>query len=294
MSMGERLLGSAEFELVRQFELQVHRRANGLASGEQRSPALGGGIEFADYREYRDGDDVRQVDWTVFLRLRKLLVKLSAEEKDLTLMVILDNSRSMNFGTPDKFRLARQIAAILAGIALKTGNAAGILCWGKDLQELVRPLRGQRNLEWISQSLQSLSMVQNVDTVRCMRQFAARYGRRCMTVLISDLLYEEWSETLSTLGASECDCHVIQVLAPEERDPGQQGEVTFVDMEDDTELPLHLDSPTLEAYRGELTEFLAEVTGQCRRTGIRHSLVSSDKALGRVFHEDLSRGGLVC
>ena len=292
--MKQSLLRAGDHELVRHFQLAVHRRATGLASGEQRSPALGGGIEFADYREYRDGDDVRQVDWTVFLRLRKLLVKLAAEEKDLTLMILIDNSRSMNFGDPDKFRLACRIAAVLAGVALRGGNSAGILTWGRNLEQSIHPLRGQANLAWICDTLERLPLVREVRPAHCIRQFASRYGRRCMTVLISDLLYDEWSEVITGLGTSDCDSHVIQVLAPVELRPAQQGEVTYVDMEDESELPLHLDAATRAAYGRELDGFLGGIASQCRRIGIRYNLVASDTSLGRVFHEDLRKGGLVC
>ena len=129
----EKILDAKDLELIRQLSINAKRRIVGLATGEQRSLVRGSGIEFADYREYQPGDDIRQVDWAVFLRLRRLLVKLCAEEKELTLMIFLDTSRSMCFGQPEKFVQARKIAAILAGIALYEGNRAGILTMGRNL-----------------------------------------------------------------------------------------------------------------------------------------------------------------
>jgi hypothetical protein len=108
------------------------------------------------------------------------------------------------------------------------------------------------------------------------------------------LLYEDWPQVLVGLGASGCDCHVVQVLAPVEQDPHQQGEVTFIDMENAQEFPLHLDAATLDAYRREREAWQAELVSQCHRTGLRHSLVSSATPLARVFHENLRQGGLVC
>ena len=102
----QKLLNPKELELTRQLSIHARRKTAGIVTGEQRSLARGSGIEFADYREYQAGDDIRQIDWSVFLRMRRLLVKLSAEEKELTLMIIMDTSKSMSFGSPDKLESA--------------------------------------------------------------------------------------------------------------------------------------------------------------------------------------------
>ena len=104
--MEKRLLDAQDYQLIQQLSIAAKRRIAGLATGEQRSPHYGGGIEFADYRDYQAGDDIRQIDWSVFLRLRRLLVKLCAQEKELTLMILIDISRSMRFGKPDKLWMA--------------------------------------------------------------------------------------------------------------------------------------------------------------------------------------------
>ena len=127
-------------------------RLSGFAAGEQRSPATGGGIEFADYREYVPGDDVRLLDWSVYLRSRKLLVKLCAEEKELTLVAIVDMSRSMDFGSPTKLELAKRIASVLAGIALRGGNRAGVAALGASLLEPMRPERRKLTMAGIAAS----------------------------------------------------------------------------------------------------------------------------------------------
>src|SRR6185369_9119751 len=142
-----------DLDLIRRLDLLARRRLAGQATGEQRSPALGGGIEFADYREYVPGDDVRLVDWTVFLRFRRLLIKLCAEERELTLSLLVDHSRSMDYGHPSKLNLAKRMAAILGGIALASGNRAEILGWGDGLTEVTAPLRGERSLSILAERL---------------------------------------------------------------------------------------------------------------------------------------------
>lgn len=290
----EALLEPAELELIRRLTLSVKRRAAGQATGEQRSPALGGGIEFADYREYAPGDDVRQVDWSVFLRFRKLLIKLCAEEKELTLVLLLDHSQSMAYGQAGKYRQAQRMAAILGGIALASGNRAAVLAWGADLKEIATPLRGQRSVPLLADRIRRLEAGGPGNPLACVRQFASRYGRRCLAVLLTDLLHPDWSPVLAGLTASGGEAHVLHILAPEELEPPQRGEVTLVDQETSAEAALHLDGPLVDRYQAELRQWLGLVGTQCRASGLGYALVRSDAALPRVFLEDLKKAGLVC
>jgi len=293
--MGEqgRLLDGEDHRLIRGLSLAAKRRITGQVAGEQRSPAQGGGIEFADYRPYTPGDDVRQVDWTVYLRLRKLMVKLGAEERELTLVPILDMSRSMQFGEPDKFRAAKKICTILVGIALETGNRAAILGMGRNLEELVTPTRDARSLSWIAQTLDRVPPAGLVDYRGCMHRFADRWGGRCLAVWVSDLLFDGWEEAVGTLAASGSEAHVVQLYAPREADPDQQGELTLVDRETDEEIPLHLNSQLLDAYRAEFVAHAAAIANQCSHLGLGHASISSDASIGRVFQNDLRKAGLV-
>ena len=288
------LLDAKDLELIHRLELSARRRLAGQATGEQRSPALGGGIEFADYREYMPGDDVRQVDWSVFLRFRKLLVKLCAEEKELTLMLLIDTSLSMAWGQASKYRQAQKIAAILGGIALGSGNRAGVLSWGNDLGEVVTPQRGARSLSLLVERIRRLEPQSQNRPVECARQFATRWSRRCLAVLLTDLLYPEWSAVLTGLKASGCETHVLQILAPEELSPPERGELTLVDLENGSEAPLHLDTPLLELYEQQTKLWLGEVEAECRGAGLGYTFVRSDSPLPRTFLQDLKRSGLVC
>lgn len=290
----EGLLEPADLELIRRLTLSVKHRAAGQATGEQRSPALGGGIEFADYREYAPGDDVRQVDWAVFLRFRKLLVKLCAEEKELTLALLLDTSASMAYGAAEKFRQAQRMAAVLGGIALASGNRAALLSWGTELREVATPLRGQRSIPLLANRIRRLVPSGQGRPRDCARRFAGQYGRRCLAVLLSDLLTPEWSLALTGLAASGSEVHVLQLLAREEREPPQRGELTLVDQESGAEVALHLDAPLLDRYRDQLQWWLGQVAAQCRAAGLGYALVEAEAPLPRVFLGDLKKAGLVC
>jgi uncharacterized protein (DUF58 family) len=288
------LLDSGDYELIKSLSLRARKRVAGFSAGEQRSPSSGGGIEFADYREYMGGDDIRRVDWPVYLRFRKLMVKLCAEEKELTLMILLDTSGSMSYGGPEKATMAKRIACVLAGIASQGGNRYGIASCGEQLRELLRPGLTRLPLSSMVREVSRLGVGGAASPCLGMRQFASRYGRRCLAVFISDLLYPDWPQTLAALAASGCEARLVQVLSPDEIDPPQRGELTLVDMEDDSEIPLHADAPTLERYRREMRSLLAQQREQCGALGIDYSQVLCDSSLARVFRQDLRSGGLVC
>jgi len=292
--MDHALLDAKDYELIKGMSLLVKRRVAGFAAGEQRSRSQGGGIEFADYREYIPGDDLRQIDWAVFLRMRKLLTRLCAEEKELTLVILLDLSRSMDSGEPSKLRTAKRVACVLAGMALQNGNRAGICAIGNGLLEPLRPERNRLTLSAVVHAVSPLEAQDAFAPVAALRQFAARYGRKCVAVLLSDLLYDEWPQTLSALAASGCEAHVAQLLSPDEIDPPQRGELTLVDSETDDEVPLHVDAQTLARYRAEAAAFLNETRGAAARLGLGHTLLRADRSLERLFREDLRKGGLVC
>lgn len=289
-----KLLDAKDYEIISQLRLMTKRRMHGLVTGEQRSPNQGGGIEFADYREYQPGDDIRQIDWPVFLRLRRLLVKLCAEEKELTLMLLLDHSQSMSYGTRDKLRQAVRVAAIFAGIALQSGNRVGIFSLGDRTGELVPPFRNQMSLFGVIEALSRIEPVREPLMAESAKHFVTRYGRKCVWVLLSDLLFPEWPQVINHLGAGGAEGYILQILAPEERHPAFWGEVTLVDSENGTEVPLHIGQAIAKQYQTELAQYLAEVRELSRHWGMQHFLIESDAALDRIFHHELRKGGLIC
>ncbi len=282
-----------DWEIARGLSLRSRKRLSGFAAGEQRSPSTGGGIEFADYREYVSGDDIRLLDWAVYLRSRKLLVKLCAEEKELTLIALVDISRSMDFGVPNKLLFAKRVAATLACVALGGGNRAGVAALGETLLEPIRPERKKLTMAGIARAVHSMESVGSSLPEACVRQFAERYRGKCVAVLISDLLFPEWKNVLDALASANCEAHVLQVLSPEELDPADRGELTLVDMEDGSELPTQIDGALLERYDQAVNDFMDTVGVECARRGLGRVVLRSDAELTRVFYGQLKAAGIV-
>lgn len=296
--MAGQLLEPGDYELIKNLNLQVRSRVSGLITGEQRSPIQSGGIEFAEYREYRPGDDSRRIDWTVFLRLHRLMIKLCAEEKELTLVLVVDTTRSMAFGRPEKLRTALRTAVVLAGIALAGGNRAAILGMGADPVEILPPVHGRDALFRVVEAASRVEPSTAVDPAPALNRLATVYGRRVLAVFLSDLLFPQWETALRRLAAAVgCgdagEGYLIQLLAPEELDPPYLGEITLVDMEGFGEAPLYIGDEDLRRYHRALDDFLDAATTTCRRFRMGYSLLPTAMPLARFFTANLRQGGLL-
>ena len=288
------ILRSGDLELAATLKLGSRRRYAGLGTGEQRSPEAGGGIEFADYRPYAPGDDLRRVDWDVWRRLGRLYVRIPAEERELSLIILLDASRSMSHGEPQKMEHAKRLACVLAATALCGGHRAGLCVLGPGLVEVLRPSRGKSSLEAFERAAASVGPLASFEPLAAAAGFLARYARRCMVALISDLMFPQWRTLLGALSSSGCETQVLQVLSPDELSPEIRGEVTFVDSEDLSEAPVHADATILARYAAELRSFLESVSSASAAMGLGWSLVPTDGDLSRLFRDELRAGGFLC
>ena len=128
---------------LEQLELASRRLTAGRMKGERRSIRRGQSVEFADYRNYSAGDDLRQLDWNVYARLERLFIKLFVEEEDVTVHVLVDASRSMDFGEPNKLRFARRAAGALAYLGLAHLDRVSVAFLGDGHATSLRALRGK-------------------------------------------------------------------------------------------------------------------------------------------------------
>src|SRR5690242_11173337 len=131
---------------LEQLELVSRKIFHGVMKGERRSKRKGQSVEFADYRNYVKGDDLRFLDWNLFARLDRLFIRLFQEEEDLHLYLLVDNSLSMDFGTPTKLHYARQIAAALAFVGLVNLDRVVIEVFNDRLTQSMPAVRGRRSL----------------------------------------------------------------------------------------------------------------------------------------------------
>ena len=166
----------------------VSRRVfRGQLLAQRRTMQLGGGIEFADHREYTPGDDFRYLDWNVFARHDELLLKRFQEEEDLHVYILLDSSRSMAFGEPVKFDYARQVAAALGYIALADLDRVSVVAFAGDIVADFPLTRGKARIFRIFRFLRGVKAEGVTDLGEAMKMFVAQHKRRGLAVLLTAL-----------------------------------------------------------------------------------------------------------
>jgi len=271
----------------------------GQTQGERRSPKRGQSVEFADFRPYVAGDDFRRIDWNAYARLERFFIKLFVEEEDLTVHFLIDNSRSMDWGEPNKLRFATQVAGALGYIALVGLDRVTVTpVGGNGRRELnaFPPSRGKRQALALFSYLQSLQSAQNgaaPDPAAQLRTYAAAQHRAGVLVLLSDLLHDGWLEGLRALASRGFEIHVIHILSPDELSPELTGDLKLVDIEDNSEIEITADYDLLARYRRELADWQENIHQFCHSRSISYIPVASTLPLDELLFAWLQRQGVV-
>lgn len=266
----------------------------GGLKGGRRSVKRGQSVEFADYRDYSLGDDLRQLDWNVYARLEKLFVKLFVEEEDVTVHVLLDASASMDGGTPDKLVFAKRAAAAMAYIGLASYDRVNIAVLQGRTARRFPPVRGTGR---VFQVLGDLSGVKAqpgpTDLAAATRHYAAQITQRGPLVLISDLLDPAADRAISELAGTRCDVAVLHTLSGDELDPPIEGDIRLVDRESGEGIDITADLGVLDEYRARLAGWQEHLDGLCRKRGVAYMPVATTLPLADLVYAQLRRQRVV-
>ncbi len=243
----------------------VAKRLNwGMARGEHPTVRKGYSLEFSDYRKYSRGDDLRYVDWNVYGRLERLLLKVFTAEEEITVYLLLDTSRSMAEGSPSKLEFAKSVAAALGYIGLKTHDRVGAAALGEDVTAQLPPARARRQILALFNFLESLSCAGRTDLETSVKTFTRLCPRPGLVVLFSDLLDAAGCDAaLDELARKRHDVLLVHVLGDGETrlDPG--GDVSLVDVETARERRVFLDRDLADRFQREVEEFFAGARRLC-------------------------------
>ncbi len=272
------MLFDSEFLKKLEYLSLVSRRVfRGQFLAQRRTMQLGGGIEFADHREYTPGDDFRYLDWNVFARHGELLLKRFQEEEDLHIYLLLDCSRSMAFGDPPKFDYARQVAAALGYIALADLDRVAVVAFAGDIVADFPLTRGKGRILTMLKFLEGLPPQGSVtDLSRVVKNFVHRGQRRGLAIVLSDLFDPKgYQGGLDLLRHHRYEPHVVQICDPSEADPAIKGDVELLDVESDAIRKVTITERNLRQYRRIFAEFLESVRNYCNTYGIGGTLAST-------------------
>jgi uncharacterized protein (DUF58 family) len=288
------LLDSQFLARLEQLELVSRKIFLGRLKGERRSKRKGQSVEFADYRNYVVGDDLRFLDWNLYARLDRLFLRLFMEEEDLHFYLLIDNSLSMDFGTPTKLHYARQIAAALGFIGLVNLDRVMVEAFNNRLTQTLPALRGRRSLWRLLDFLQKLEPAGPSDLKQALRTFSIKCSGKGVVVLLSDLMDKNgYEEALRYLIARQLDIYVIQILSQEEIEPEIVGDLRLVDVEDNDVAEITVSGPLLKRYKQNLAAFRAGIHEFCNRRGVTYLFTSNQVPFDRLVLTYLRQRGLV-
>src|ERR1043165_5800030 len=229
--MTEALLDPTFLKKLERLSLVTRRPFAGQMKGEKRSVKRGTSVEFAEYREYMLGDDLRYVDWNTAARLEKLFVKLFIEEEDLYLAILIDTSKSMDFGKPKKLHYAARVAAALGYIGLSNYDRVSITAFANNLGDSLPTKRGKAGVLPFFQYLNQIKAGGETSFARAMKSFAARAKYRGVAIVLSDFLDPDWADGLRSLLARGYQVALIHTLDEEELHPTVLGDLRIIDSE---------------------------------------------------------------
>ncbi len=288
------LLDPGFLSRIEQLEIVSRKIFAGKMRGERRSKRKGESVEFADYRNYVVGDDLRFLDWNIYARLDRLFLKLFLEEEDLHVSLLIDASRSMDWGSPGKLKYAKQIAAALAYIGLSNYDRVSLYGYANGLVAEMAGLRGKRLMARAVDFLRNLPGEGVSNLAAACKQYAVRHPQPGVLLVISDFFEKGGVEQgLRYLLGRNLDLYCVQVLAPDEVNPQLAGDLRLVDVEDDDVAEITVSQALLNRYRQTLRAFCESLKEYCTRRGVAYLFTSTDVGFDQVILSYLRQRGLL-
>ncbi len=292
------LFNESTLRKLEQLALIADKVRMGVMKGDRRSSKRGTSIEFADYRNYTQGDDLRRLDWNVYARLERPFIKLLEEEEDLAVHVLVDASSSMNW--PDnndetnKWQYALHLAGALGHIGLSTGDLVSVSLLNGDENQRWGPYRGQ------SRSLHLFEFLENgrfggiTDLNVSLKNYVLRGRRPGLLFVLTDLLSPNgYEDGLHTLQARGYEVGVIHLLSPDEVEPPVSGDLKLIDVETGSDAEITLDPTTLLLYRERLQAWQTEIANYCSRRSIHYIPVITDMPWEKLVMQTLRVQGVI-
>ncbi|MBN9392021.1 MAG: DUF58 domain-containing protein [Chloroflexi bacterium] len=308
------LLNEEFLRKIDRLTLVSKRVRAGSIKGERRSTKRGTSVEFADYRDYTPGDDLRQVDWNIYARLERVFLKLFEEEEELTIHVLIDCSRSMDWSGPssdlvlaegvapsnpsyNKLHYAKQTAAAISYMALAAMDRVSLaaLFAGKSGHESRLPMmRGKTQTVRMIRFVEELPSGPGGNLNTALRSYASTTRQPGLLFLISDLFAPGGCyDGIRALQGAGHEVVLLHVLSPDEVNPTVRGDFRLVDSETGESQEVSIDNNSLEAYRREFTNWQRDLMDFCRRRSVNYIQVETDTSFEDLVLHYMRRRGIV-
>lgn len=277
------LLPESLLAKLRHLRLISRRIRPGTLKGARRSTRRGSSLEFADYRDYTPGDDLRRLDWNAYARSERPYIKRYEEEEDLNVHILLDCSISMDWGEGDshKFTFAQKLAAALGAIALAGGDKLSLYRLDDHVPQIFfGPARTPQNILPMLGSLASVRTASQTDLNHSLQRHSLKATRPGLLYLISDFLSPNgYAEGIKALAGRGYEVHLLHLLHPEELHPPLRGDLRLIDSETSASQELSLDATLLRRYEQTLANWQREIRNHATQLNQPYHFIPSDTPL---------------
>jgi len=295
--MMQRFLDPAVLASISSLDLVARTVVDGFVAGLHRSPDFGFSQEFAEYRAYTPGDDLRHVDWNLFARTERCYLKRYRGETNSQLTILLDASNSMNYTSgktgstqPSKMDYARFVAASLFYLAIHNQrDAAGLIVFDDEVRNYIRPSTRQGQLHRLLAGLEQAEPRARTDFTKPLLHFQELLHRRGIVIVVSDFYEtpEAIVQTIEPLRFHGNEVVLFHILDPHEIKPDLRGPAILVDLETSQRLEVVPEYARNE-YRRKVDAHIAELSNRARGAGIDYHLLVTDQPLDTALREYLA------
>jgi uncharacterized protein (DUF58 family) len=291
--MPEPLFDSAFLRKLDRLALLTRRAMAGDMQGDRRSPRRGSSVEFADFRPYAAGDDIRQIDWNLYARMERFFLKLFVAEEELTIHLLVDNTASMEWGEPSKLLYARRAAGAFGYIALSSLDRVTVTAFADGAMRQLPGVRGKRGALPLFDFLQKLPAGAGGSLLATCRRYVQTARNAGPLLLCSDLMDASWRDALRALSSRPFEITILHILAPQEVRPTLDGDFRLLDAEGGEAVEITADLDTLRRYEESLRAWREEIESFCSGHGINYIFVNTAVPVEEFVLSNLRRRGVL-
>ncbi|NNJ13386.1 DUF58 domain-containing protein [Chloroflexales bacterium ZM16-3] len=292
--MTEPLLESSFLRKLDRLSILTKRAMAGDIQGERRSPRRGSSVEFADFRPYASGDDIRQIDWNLYARAERFYLKLFVAEEELNVHLLVDTSASMDWGEPNKLHYAKRLAGAYGYIALSNLDRVSVSAFGAGPHpQSMASVRGKRGAFPLFGFLQRLTPGKGGDLAKTCRTYAQTARTPGPLLLCSDLLDPGWKDALGALSSRRFEVTVMHILAPQEIAPELDGDFKLVDVEGGEPVEISADIGLIQRYREGLDAWREEIESFCNGRGMNYLAVDTSVPVDEFVLSQMRKRGVL-
>lgn len=293
--MSNQIINEEFLQQLELLQMLLKNNVAGLFGGNHKSRTYGSSCEFADYRDYMDGDDTTKIDWKAYARFEKLYVKLYLDERQMHTRIYIDASRSMEYGDRKKADQAIRLAAAVAYLSICEMDRVSVYAVrGKEVHEIIRGIVGKEAFLSTIGALNDLQFDGDSYFGDAILPTSVGYGDG-MSVIISDFLTDhDFESAIDYLVDKKRDVFCMQVLSKEELNPLIRGKVHFFDSEDARRFyRKDINKEIAKAYKAALEYATDRIRNYCFSRGAGYLLASSEESVGEIFFEKLVGMGVL-